>query len=478
MIRKFVSFSAVLYASSLLNAFIGVALKSFIAKTVGKEALGAYSYLASLMIIGSSVLTFGLGRTLPKQVAAARGDRRHDNLVVAAIAALAVLSVVLIVTASLGNGWLAKSNKVYPFALAAVGPAALFQMARSVLRGYLDRNREATATFIAALLRLMLVSLAVYLVGGMLSPVVGLLATHLILAAGMLIYLAYRYRGSWKPSVLLPTYKGEFLDLITLAVPLWTADVLEVVGRQADRVIVQGQLGYAPVAEYAAAFTFMGLLNQPLSVMSRMFLVTFASGFYNHVEQYRRIVSANMVFITTLSLLACIAATLFTSVLFTDEYHLVPLLTAILSTSYVFKSVEMLNTVQTIVINYPQANRNATLWSTALYLPVAYLLTRYFGVIGAAVSSVFSAACYTLIHIVLMKRRLPDHAAQTLVKIGPGLLLYGATLGLLMIVPVLWGKVMLVALYPLFGHLIRLWDVREFVVVLRRLFPGILPTAR
>ncbi len=468
MFRKFITFSAGLYASTILAALVRVGLKSLIAKTIGKEGLGTYAYFVSLTTIGSSVLAFGLGRVLTKHVAADQRNGNHGRLVAAVMSGLVAISILLTLIAGVGLPYLWAANPVYFFVLIALGPMVLFQMGRAVLRGYLDRNREAIAALAAGGVRLVLVSLTVLLMGTAISPVVGLLATYLLLAAGMLLYLGFRYPGQWSkwPHAIRDP---EVRQLLALAVPLWMTDVMAIVGRQADRVIVQGKLGYSSLAEYSAAFTFINLLDQPLSVMSRMFLVTFASGFYNSAEQYKVISAVNLAFITCIGLLASILAVPLTPLLFTGEYKAVATLTAILSVAFVFKSVEMLNTAQTIVIDYPQANRNAKAWTVAAYLPTAYLLTRYFGIIGAAISYVFSAACYAFVHAMFMKRRLPRHATCTLNKMVWGLVLYSVTLGVLLLLPNIYLGLMLIPAYLAAGHLFHLWDMVEFGRLAKRL---------
>jgi O-antigen/teichoic acid export membrane protein len=252
---------------------------------------------------------------------------------------------------------------------------------------------------------------------------------------------------------------------------------MAIIGHQADQFIVTGELGYLPMAEYAAAFAFVGLLNQPISVLSRIFIVTFASGFYLDVEKYRRASSLNMAFISTLGLAVTVVSIPLTPIIFTDDYKLAPTLAAILSVAFVFKAVEVLNTALTIARDYPAANRDSKIWTTVLYVPLAFVFVWQWGVVGAAWSNVLSWGGYALIHAVYMGRRLPEHAAHTYRETILGTLLYGLVIGLMLWLKLGWLGLILIPLYLVVGHAMRLWDLTEAPGLIRRLLPARLAQA-
>lgn len=467
MFRKIVSYTAGLYGVTIFAALIRVLLKSFVAKTVGKEALGAYAFFTTAQGLGISLLAFGLTRTLAKHVAASKEEAKYGPAVSAIIVLLIGLSVVLV-----GAAFLLRSHLdwVWVLVLVSVGPATLFQLARAILRGQIDRNREIIAVSLYIGVQCISVALMIMLLAEPRAPVIGAAITNLLMAAATLLYFIRRNPAWWKPARLRQFYiSSEFRYLLSLTAPLWITDILAIVGHHADQFIVKGQLGYVSLAEYAAAFTFVGLLDQPLSVLSRIFLVTFASGFYTSVEKYRRMSSLNLAFISTLGLIITALSIPLTSVLFTDEYTLTPTLATILSTAFVFKSVEVLNTALTIAKDYPQANRNSKIWTTALYLPLALFMVSRFGVVGAAWSNVISWGGYALIHALYMQRRLPLHAAHTLRETLLGTILYTGAAWSVWLINTSWFAIVAVPVYLGLGQLLRLWDLTQVPDLAHRL---------
>jgi O-antigen/teichoic acid export membrane protein len=469
MFRRIASYSAWLYIVTLLSSVARLAVKSLIAKSVGKEAFGIYAYFTTVVLLGSSLLAFGLVRTMAKHVAANREEEVFAPTVSAVMVLLIAASVVLAGLGLLLSSWL---DWVYVFALLSVGPVTLFEVARSTLRGQFDQRREIFAAFLAIVMQMGLVTLLVLLVDNRKAPVWGLTIAHAILAAFITLYFLRRYTTHWLPNQLSRVYRSsDFRHLLHLTTPLWVADILAIVGHQADLFIVQGQLGYRALAEYAAAITFTGLLNQLMTVIARVFLITFASGFYQSIDKYKRVSSLNLAFVSTLGLLITIVAMPLTPLIFTAEYTRTPMLVLILSTAFVFKSVEVLNTALTIAQDYPQANRNSKIWITLLYLPLAFLLVKQWGVVGAAWSNVFSWAGYALIHALYMRKLLPMHAAHTFRETLVGTVLYVGLAATVWLTDAGWFGLLAVPAYLGLGHVLRLWDLAQMPDLVRRLLP-------
>lgn len=467
MFRRIVGYSVGLYVATLFAALVRVLLKSLVAKVVGKEALGTYAFYTTAQCLGISLLAFGLTRTLTKHVATSKEETDYGPVVSAVIVLLVGLSVALAGVAFLLRDHL---DWVWVLVLIGIGPATLFQLARATLRGQFDRNREIIAAFLSTGVQGVSVVSMVVVLGDPRAPVIGAVIASLLMAVAAILYFLQRNPAWWKPARLRRCYAStEFRHLLNLAAPLWITDVLAIVGHQADQFIVKGQLGYLHLAEYAAAFTFIGLLSQPLSVLSRTFLVTFASGFYTSVEKYRRVSSFNLACISTLGLAVTVLSIPLVPVIFTEEYRLAPTLVTILSTAFVFKSVEVLNTALTIAQDYPQANRNSKIWTTVLYLPLAFFMVSRFGVVGAAWSNVISWGGYALIHALYMRRRLPMHAAHTFRETILGTILYMGVVWSVWLMNVGWFALLAIPAYLGLGHLLRLWDLNQVPNLARRL---------
>jgi O-antigen/teichoic acid export membrane protein len=256
-----------------------------------------------------------------------------------------------------------------------------------------------------------------------------------------------------------------------LAAPLWTVDILGILSSQSDQLIIQKQMGYSALAEYAAAFTFIGLMDQPMTILSRVFLVTFAGGFYNEYDHYRQVISLNLAFFSLLSFGVIAISGPLTPILFTSEYQMVPILVMILSITNIISSVEVVDSSLTIAVDYPHANRNAKFWTTLFYIPAAIFLVSRYGVYGAAWSNVGSWLGYALLHAFYMRRRLPQHAALAMRSFLISTTLYTSTILAIWYFKSSWLILLAVPIYLLLGQALKLWNLGQLPQLARRLMP-------
>jgi O-antigen/teichoic acid export membrane protein len=469
MLKKVLTYTAGLYAVSLIASVMRIVVKSIVAKNIGKEALGAYSFYMTAITLGCSLLSFGLRKAITKYAAASKDENKFAPLVMGVIALGIAASIIIAVAGLFLNPII---DWVYVLVLLSVGSFTLYDVVRSTLRGQFDQKREIFFALLAIIVQTCLVVVIVFTSRNTRAPVWGLAAANIILAIVITIYFLWRYKDKWQPSQLLKVYQSlDFRSLIFLAAPLWITDILEIIGTQADQFIVQGRLGYAVLAEYAAAFTFIGVLDQPITVMSRVFLVTFAGGYYSDIDQYKRVSSLSIAFFSILGLFVFAISGPLTPILFTSAYSTVPLLVGILSISSIFNSVEVLNSCLTIACDYPQANRNSKIWTTAIYIPIAFLLVSRFGVVGAACSYVISWGSYAIAHALYMRDRLPEHAAYSIRTIILGTGLYIIVIATAWFIHNTWVNLLLMPAYLGLGHLVRLWDLSEIPGLIHRLLP-------
>ncbi len=470
MFRKIASYSIGLYVTVMIAVVIRVLIKSIVAKTLGKEALGAYAFFANAQDMGISILAFGLINTVAKQVAAASKTKSDYGQIVAAV--MALLAGLSILLASIALFLRNQLDWVWVCILISTGPVTLLCIAQSTLRGQFKRNHEFAVVFIGiGLYGVCVISMTMF-APGLKAPVIGVVIANLLTAAIILAYFIRRQPAYWQLARLRQCYVStKFHHLLHLAAPLWITDILVNLNHRLDLFILEGQLGFLPLAEYAAAFTFVGLLIRPLTILSQMFMVVFAKGFYTDPEKFRRASSLSLASITTLGLVVTVISIPLAPIIFTKEYTLTPTLVAILSLAYVFKSVEALSTALTISQDYPQANRNATIWNTILYLPLAFFLVSRFGVIGAVWSNVFSWAGFALIHALYMRQRLPVHGAYAIRQMLLGAVLYIGTIWIIGVMNASWLILAIVPAYLGLGQLLHLWDLTEIPDLVYRLLP-------
>ncbi len=470
MLRRIISYSVGLYAAALVASVVRLLVKSLVAKTLGKEALGAYAYYTTVMVLASALLDIGLRRAVAKHVAASKEESLFAPLVSAVMSMFVVAAFLLSGVALLVRGRL---DWIYVLVLVGAAPATLFDVACATLRGQFDQKREIAALLIAALVQTACILALVLLVRDPRAPVWGLTLAYVLLGIAIVAYFRRRYRAVWRLPRLPAVFASpEFRLLMGLSAPLWIANLLGFASQQADSLVVKARLGYGALAEYSAAFAFIGLMDQPITVLSRVFLVTFAGGHYGDLDRFKQVTSINLLLFSLLGFGIALVAFPLTPVVFTAAFTLTPALAVILTTTSVFNSVEVVNSSLTIARDYPQANRDAKLIALLVYLPLLFVLTARYGVFGAAWSNVVSWAVYAFAHAVLMRRRLPEHGAHALRTLSLTASLYLCVIAAYWLVGSPWVIVGALPVYLGLGQLLRLWNLLTLPGLALRLLPA------
>jgi O-antigen/teichoic acid export membrane protein len=188
----------------------------------------------AVLVLAGALLAFGLKRTLAKEVAARKEEKLFAPLVTAVLTFFLVASLVLTAVAWVLNQ---KLDWIFVMVLIAVGPATIFELATSTLRGQFDQKRR-WRTAHCAILQAACILLLIQLTRSYKAPVWGLAIAYILLAFGVLLYFGRRYSAEWKPGQVYGFYQsGAFRSLIMLAVPLWTVDILSILSNQTDQLI-------------------------------------------------------------------------------------------------------------------------------------------------------------------------------------------------------------------------------------------------
>lgn len=458
MVRKFSSYALGIYAALFIGSVIGVVTKSIIAKELGKESFGLYTYFVSLTVVSASVFSLGMSDILTKVTAEQKPYSNDFNRF--GIALVFGVTLVAVIAGILLAGLI---EPIYVMALFALGPAALLPVATSVFRGELSTKREVSYRLLRRVAELGFVALLVVV----LAIRDEMVAVYAVVASWYLTTLYLLFLMKKRDLFISPR---RFVDVarqpwlrthIVFSVSLWLAEVVTILGSQADSLIVGNALGFVELGEYGAALLFYGLVLQVLHVLANLFVTMFPRDNNKDLPNYQRIFNMNALLIPLIGMGTLLFIPLLSPVLLDDTYRLVTPLFAVLSFALVFRSLELPNRALAITIDKPQVNMQATLASIAIYLPTLWILVNRLGLLGAALSQVIFWALYSTVQAFLLRRHLPGHAAHgvrtALVGFGVYAVAIGAFLALAdptlrVIVPPL--------LYAGLGHLLRLWDVR------------------
>jgi O-antigen/teichoic acid export membrane protein len=293
-------------------------------------------------------------------------------------------------------------------------------------------------------------------------PVYAVLASW-YLATLFLLYLMWRRRLFIVPRRFLRILREPWLRTnLLFSGSLWLATIVTIIGSQSDSLLVGSYLGYVELAEYGAAVLFYGLLAQILEVLGNMFVTVFPRGNNREIGPYKTIVSMNILIIPLMGLATLFSIEFLANFLLSEKYTLVTPIFMVLSFSLVFRSLELANRALAITVNQPQINTKATLLTIAIYIPGLWALVARIGLFGAAISDMFFWGSYTLLQIYFMRHSLREHATYSARAALLGTVVYAATIVVYFLMPTLALRMTApIIVYLLFGHALRLWDLRQ-----------------
>ena len=264
------------FIAQILSIISGVASQIFLARLLSPDVLGVYFLTQSLVLVLANVGSFGLNRPIARYVSADVGSgrvgaARRTVLSAAGIASLSGFGVILVFLAGAGS-WIAYS--VFDTPLMAVGPylVALWIATRialtigsAVLQGL---HRVGLAALFNGALSgtLLAVSCGAMLAMGISVEYRGVIA---ISAGATLVSALFCIALVWIPfSKVRSTGPLRTRSLVSSALPIFGAGIVQIITLQADLWIVGVQLDASDVALYGAAKRLTVLVGFSLMVLA------------------------------------------------------------------------------------------------------------------------------------------------------------------------------------------------------------------
>jgi O-antigen/teichoic acid export membrane protein len=482
--RKLSSYAAGLYFVLIVGSLITIVIKSLITKRFGVEAFGMYQYFLSLNTIATLFLSFGLPDLLTKTTSEKREFSRDFNRF--ALALTFLISIVCVVAAILL--WNVVTDRVYLMSLLIIGPSVMLPLATAIFRGDLSTKAEVvyrlfrriapllfllTALLLAVPPTIQLPSIAATVAmspwvqslfpSNGLSPLTPVFTTVLGWAVGSLVlfYLIHRRDLFMGPRDFFRVLRAPWLKRqLMLSSSLWGAAIVFAIGDQADALVIGNFIGYYQLGEYAGALLYYGFLGQVLEVWGRLYVTLLPRDDNRSFYKYRRVISLTSVMLPLLGFYAFSLIPLTQSILLDDSLTMIVPLYGILSFTYTFRAIELVNNSLAITVERPDVNAKSTAFGLAVYLPVMVLMISTIGVYGAAIGQVLFWALYSITQAFLLRKEHREHVNYSTRVALTTFVIYAIMMGLYLVINnFIIGLVVCTAFYLTAGHLMKLWDL-------------------
>ena len=450
-IREIYHYAGTLYAANLAASGLTFVVMILTSRAISKEAMGAYGLFQAYFFIMVAFSGFGISQTLVKHIAERRVDLRELHTLLAL--ALGAMSLFFF-----GAGiWLIHHGRpILGWAMTGIPAYHLFDYAMSYSRGHLWRNRESLIYLGSSLATSLFIVVCIRVFPGEWGPIYGQLgstyATALVLTALFALHRRgrgyfVRIRGAWPNGYA------------RIAAPLFIASGLYSLAEVADRFIIEHYLGLAVLGEYFLAMSFLGIVDKPIGLLSRVLLSHF-SGMraqgdgYRHEQAATRLIRLNLLLLPTFALAVVATLPLVLPHFLNKDYGMSFSVMAIASAVVAIKCVEVVNSPLAIAHDTPMTNAYSQLGSLFIYVPIASLLAATVGVIGVALAIVLRWLVFATYQLLHMRRRKVETASGWLLM--RGLAAYACAIAFF--VPAPWA---MVPIYLLAGAALQLWSPRD-----------------
>jgi O-antigen/teichoic acid export membrane protein len=254
--------SSLLLVGRVLSVGLNFATQVILVRYLTKLDYGIFAYALSLAVVGQTIVTFGLDRTLTRFASIYDEQRRFGLLlgtVAFQVATVTILGAVLLIGALALQGWLATSLIQEPGAaklLVLLLLLAPIQALDDVLVGLFAVFHQPQLIFVrrhvlAPGLRLATVALLIFIAADLWAIAAGYVVAA---AIGLALYLPRLVRLLRDQEVFtraaLSTVSVPYREILGFAVPLLTTDLVYVLMNASDVVL----LGYFHHAEEVAKY--------------------------------------------------------------------------------------------------------------------------------------------------------------------------------------------------------------------------------
>lgn len=444
-------YTGTLYAVNLLASGLTFLVMIWLSRQISKEALGAYGLFQAYFMLGAYVTGLGVNQTTVKYIA-------ERKIPLTEIHSLLATVLTAMVAAFVGGGLLLIHFGYELAGLAAIMLPAyhLFDFSLSYARGHLWKRAESGILLASSLGTSAFTLLLVPIFPDYHGPIFGQIVSSYCVALTLLAIFFYKQS---RPC-FTPVRNGWVKGFAVIAAPVFVTASLYSFSEVVDRFIVEHFLGLSVLAEYFIAMSFFNILDKPSGLLSRVLLSYFSSGSKDdaatQLQSVQRLIRFNTLVFPVFSLAVITVLPPVLSHFLNKDYGNAFNILAIVSTVMVIKAFEVVNSMLAVARNRPSTNMYSHVFSLTVYIPLAIVLLKLFGIYGIALSIVLRWIVFSVYQFLHMRNSAIGTTSLSI--FARAVAAYAAALALFPIAP--WAMVLV---YLAMGAVFRLWTPRELI---------------
>jgi len=302
-------------AAQVTNLLVGLISSVYVARVLGKEQLGIYSWALGVMAIAMSLAHAGIDNVIIRDVARKK-DQSHQYLLSAflAKAVTSSISYIAIIAYFKARQYTGLQLAVGYLLCSTVITEGFNSSCRAVLTGIERQDATATVSVLSNLLRVFLVIMLVQHGYNILAVAwVTVIVSVLVLAVHVGV-IARLVGGSWRPSI------GAIRHLVVTGWTFLATTFFIGIYDRADYIMLDYFKGVGAVGIYGAAYRIIEIIAiMVLSASFALFPIV-SRRVESSEDAYGRALQRSMKYITIMGLPLCVGVCLLSKQLMTGLY--------------------------------------------------------------------------------------------------------------------------------------------------------------
>jgi len=414
--------SLLVITARVIGAFTGVLLTYFIANLVSVEIAGSFFLIIAITQAGGGILTLATTNILIKVIGSSNCETWGDiNRLTSVVLKKIIYLTIFIVFIVFVTMFFLKSTLLYDFlllipflmffyALTQVFAAMLQGKGRTVI-GSLIQQAVAPIIFIVVIYTLTFFSLET---SGQLSYYYLVCLICAALLGGFIWFSDKKAKFIYHSKLNmaeLSALKSLFMTMIMSLLAIWSAQFTTAI------YLTSSDVAYFATAQRTALLASFVLVSINLIVAPK-YADAFKNGSVKEVNYISLVTSRLMILISTPILFFMLMCPSFIMSLFGEDYTAAAPLLQIMAVGQFINAITGSVGYLLNMTNHEKDMRNVVLFSGPLAIILAFVLTKEFGLIGAAYATAIALATQNLLAVWMVKKRLGFNTLNIFRKIA------------------------------------------------------------
>ncbi len=395
-----------LFAEKILRMVVGLFVGIWVARYLGPEQFGLFSYIQSFTAIFMLVAALGLDSIIVRELI--KDKSRQNELLGTAFWLKVGGSVIVLLLLAVAIQF--TSNDSYTNTLVFILSSSVIFQSFNVIDFYFQSQVLSRYVVYANTIGLFLstaVKITLILQEAPLIAFVWVVLFDSIILALGLIYFYYKHNNGLNIKSLIFSKTTAF-SLLKDSWPLIFASAAVMINQKVDQIMIQEFLGSEQVGYYAAAIRLVDVLILLPFLASKSIFPSFIQSFENDKKRFeeKMIWGYRVFFIATLIpvvLIYFLSEDIILLLYGSEFYNSIQVL-AIYCFILLFASVGAINMIYLRVLNLQQKAMYRQLANIVINIILNYIFIPQYGIIAAAYASLFSIIFTTVIYDLFDKK--------------------------------------------------------------------------